>query len=214
MTAHPRCYRHAAGDSSRHPWDGAVFAVHQHPASTARLSPQKHVPCCKQKVAGPPSRPHPLPMQTRRCCVSPGPRGKRRRVLLAALKALMPQPLSLVREHSCCHGEGAPVCCHSSGISVGREGTTHPASDALSSRHPDPTHKRSYCKQVMYKWSSGQKTKQAYQMELPGVELENLNKNQRKEDKWQRRPTFLKTQALKIHLVTALKLKLRIQELS
>ena len=193
---------------------GAVFSVHQHPASTARLSPQKHVRCCKQSGRTPPLARTPCPCRPAACCVSPGPRGKRRRVLSAALKALLPERLSLVREHSCCHSEGAPVCCHRSGISMGREGTAHPASDALSSRHPDPTHKRSYCKQVMYKWSSGQKTKQAYQMELPGAELENLNKNQQKDDKWQRRPTFLETQALKIHLVTALKLKLRIQKLS
>lgn len=45
------------------------------------------------------------------------------------------------------------------------------------------THQRPYCKQVTYKWSSGQKTKQAYQMNPSGAELENLNKNQQKDDK-------------------------------
>ena len=96
----------------------------------AWLSPQKHVPCWKQKVAGHPLTPTPCPCRPAACCLSPGPRGKRRRVLSAALKALLPEPL-------CCYGEGAPICCHRSGISVGREGTTHPASDAPSSRHPD-----------------------------------------------------------------------------
>ena len=78
---------------------GAVFSVHQHPASTARLSPQKHVRCCKQSGRTPPLARTPCPCRPAACCVSPGPRGKRRRVLSAALKALLPEPLSLVREH-------------------------------------------------------------------------------------------------------------------
>lgn len=48
-------------------------------------------------------------------------------------------------------------------------------------------------------------------MELPEVELENQNKSQQKDYKWCRRPELLGAQTLKIYLVPALKLKLRIQ---
>ena len=199
--AHPWCYRRAAGDSSREPCSQSTSI-----RPPRHGSPHKSMCAAANKVAGHPLSPAPL------AHADPPPA-----VCHLDLEASGEGSCQL-HLRPCCRNLsawwGSTRMLPRSGISMGREGTAHPASDALSSRHPDPTHKRSYCKQVMYKWSSGQKTKQAYQMELPGAELENLNKNQQKDDKWQRRPTFLETQALKIHLVTALKLKLRIQKLS
>lgn len=138
-----------------------MFSVYQHPASQGMALPTKARALLQTEDGRTPLPPlHRLPMQNRHCCASPGPTGKRRRVLSAAPKALLPEPLSLVREHPCCYSEGALMLLQVSDQCGQRRNHTSSQRSSSSAAHcpphssfihPDATHKRSYCKQVTYK---------------------------------------------------------------